>query len=48
MRKGNCCVGDSDTGADTCLDDGLSCRTKQGHFRIYSLGSEDCVSYKYV
>lgn len=34
-------------GADQCLDSSASCRTKTGDFRVYSLGSVDCVSKKY-
>ncbi len=34
-------------GADTCRDSNGSCRTKTGMFRIYSLGSSNCVSNKY-
>lgn len=34
-------------GADACPDSSDSCRTKTGEFRIYSLGSESCVSNKY-
>lgn len=34
-------------GADSCSDSNLSCRTKIGKFRIYSLGSEACSSNKF-
>jgi L,D-transpeptidase ErfK/SrfK len=34
-------------GANRCSDTALSCRTKSGNFRIYSLGSSSCVSSKY-
>lgn len=34
-------------GKDRCEDSDGSCRTHAGHFRIYSLGSESCVSNKY-
>jgi L,D-transpeptidase ErfK/SrfK len=34
-------------GSDWCKDIGRSCRTKAGHFRIYSLGSSSCVSSKF-
>jgi len=34
-------------GADWCSDIGRSCRTKAGQFRIYSLGSSNCVSSKF-
>src|SRR3989338_6650251 len=34
-------------GSHWCEDIGSSCRTKQGSFRIYSLGSSNCVSSKF-
>jgi hypothetical protein len=34
-------------GNDWCKDISKSCRTKAGHFRIYSLGSSNCVSRKF-
>ncbi len=34
-------------GNDYCSDIGKSCRTKAGEFRIYSLGSSNCVSTKF-
>lgn len=34
-------------GASRCADSGLSCRSKTGSFRIYSLGNSNCVSLKY-
>jgi len=34
-------------GADSCKDMKGSCRTKTGVFRIYSLGSSNCVSSKF-
>ena len=34
-------------GAGWCRDIGRSCRTKSGAFRIYSLGSSNCVSSKF-
>jgi lipoprotein-anchoring transpeptidase ErfK/SrfK len=35
------------TGADWCRDVEGECRTKTGVFRIYSLGSHDCISKKF-
>jgi len=35
------------SGARWCSDIGRPCRTKSGTFRIYSLGSSDCVSHIY-
>jgi len=35
------------SGGSWCKDIKRSCRTKAGHFRIFSLGSESCVSRKY-
>lgn len=35
------------TGANDCRDEDTSCRTHVGHFRIYSLGNEQCTSSKY-
>lgn len=35
------------TGANDCKDSDKSCRTQTGHYRIYSLGNEHCVSSKY-
>jgi hypothetical protein len=35
------------TGAKQCRDQEGSCQTSYGTFRIYSLGSESCVSRKY-
>jgi L,D-transpeptidase ErfK/SrfK len=34
-------------GADYCPDIGKGCRTKAGSFRVYSLGSSNCVSRKF-
>lgn len=34
-------------GGNTCRDDGANCKTSIGNFRIYSLGTESCVSKKY-
>ena len=34
-------------GGDWCSDIKRSCRTHEGHFRLYSLGSVDCVSSKF-
>lgn len=34
-------------GKDWCADEGATCRTKEGQFRIYSMGSSRCVSSKY-
>jgi hypothetical protein len=34
-------------GRDQCSDSDESCRTKEGTFRIYSLGSSNCVSTKF-
>lgn len=34
-------------GKNKCADSTESCRTKTGHFRIYSLGDESCTSKKY-
>ena len=34
-------------GSDWCRDIEHACRTKAGHFRIYSLGSSSCVSTKF-
>lgn len=34
-------------GADSCSDSDMTCRTKIGKFRIYSLGSEACSSNKF-
>lgn len=34
-------------GANWCSDSNQSCRTTPGSFRIYSLGSADCISRKY-
>lgn len=34
-------------GSHWCPDIGRSCRTKAGHFRIYSVGEEGCKSRKY-
>ena len=34
-------------GSDVCSDTGGNCRTHTGTFRLYSLGSDACVSNKY-
>ncbi|EKD70952.1 MAG: Enhanced entry protein EnhA [uncultured bacterium] len=34
-------------GAISCPDEGNSCYTKPGYYRIYSLGNESCISRKY-
>lgn len=34
-------------GANWCRDTNRSCRTKAGSFRIYQLGDQRCISYKY-
>lgn len=39
--------GRASAGSSWCNDLGRSCRTTTGTFRIYSLGSEDCVSSKF-
>lgn len=39
--------GIASAGADYCQDEGHSCRTATGTFRIYSLGNADCVSHKF-
>lgn len=40
-------AGIATAGNNFCRDTGKRCRTKVGTFRIYSLGSENCVSRKF-
>lgn len=39
--------GPASLGADYCKDIDEACRTRPGSFRIYSLGSSDCISHKF-
>lgn len=40
-------AGRATAGNDWCDDIGRGCKTRSGVFRIYSLGSSDCISSKY-
>lgn len=40
-------AGRASAGANWCSDIGRGCKTNSGTFRVYSLGSSDCVSSKY-
>lgn len=35
------------TGASYCKDVGEACHTRSGSFRVFSLGSSDCISHKF-
>lgn len=39
--------GPASTGADYCEDIDRPCRTHEGSFRIFSLGSSNCISHKF-
>lgn len=39
--------GPAAAGADYCKDVNEPCRTHQGSFRVFSLGSSDCISHKF-
>lgn len=39
--------GPASAGADWCRDIDEACHTRSGEFRVYSLGSSDCISHKF-